>query len=346
MEDVAAGLLERFAQGWRRWCSAREEARPAPAELDVGAARLAAVAAPLRPDRRGRRGWVPARAGRRAAVKPAPFAYEEPRSVEERRSSSSPATATRPRCSPAARASIPLLNFRLARPERLVDVNRIAELAYIRRRDGMLHIGALTRMATLERSPLVAGRWPLLARGVLVSSATRRSAPRHRRAARSPTPTRPPSSRPRWPRSTRASTSARRRGTRRIAAEELFVTHLTTALEPDELLVEIDGAAAACRAAGSGVRRARPRPRRLRARRAPRCVARGAAHAAAIVAARRRPDAPCGPRRPRRRSSRRRTRPRPRRARGRAGLDDGHRSALARSSPGGRSTLAIERASA
>ena len=40
---------------------------------------------------------------------------------------------------------IPLLNFRLAHPEVLVDINRIADLAYLRADDGGLAIGALTR---------------------------------------------------------------------------------------------------------------------------------------------------------------------------------------------------------
>ena len=61
---------------------------------------------------------------------------------------------------------VPLLNFRLARPERLVDVSRLGELAYLRRSGGVLRIGALTRQATLERSPLVAKHWPLLHQAV------------------------------------------------------------------------------------------------------------------------------------------------------------------------------------
>src|SRR5579884_2050651 len=58
---------------------------------------------------------------------------------------------------------VPLLNFRLARPELLVDVNRIAELQYIREQPGGLAIGALTRQRVLERSQLVARLAPLLA---------------------------------------------------------------------------------------------------------------------------------------------------------------------------------------
>ena len=61
---------------------------------------------------------------------------------------------------------VPLLNLRLARPARIVDINRIAGLGVLRRSDGTLRIGATVRQAALERSALVAHRWPLLAQAV------------------------------------------------------------------------------------------------------------------------------------------------------------------------------------
>src|SRR5207247_4092238 len=57
---------------------------------------------------------------------------------------------------------VPLLNFRLSRPAALVDINRIPELAYIRPQDGELRIGAMTRQRTIEFSPVIAERIPLL----------------------------------------------------------------------------------------------------------------------------------------------------------------------------------------
>jgi CO/xanthine dehydrogenase FAD-binding subunit len=133
---------------------------------------------------------------------------------------------------------IPLLNFRLARPERLVDVNRIDELAYIRRRDGVLHIGALTRMAALERSPLVAGRWPLLPEAArLVGHPQIRS---RGTVGGSAAHADPAAELPAALAALGASFHTdSQRGPRTLAAEEFFITHLTTALEPDELLVEI-----------------------------------------------------------------------------------------------------------
>ena len=59
---------------------------------------------------------------------------------------------------------VPLLNMRLARPACLVDINSIEGLDRIREEDGNVRIGALARHATLEWSPVVAARVPLLAR--------------------------------------------------------------------------------------------------------------------------------------------------------------------------------------
>ncbi|MGH7904385.1 MAG: FAD binding domain-containing protein, partial [Candidatus Dormibacteraceae bacterium] len=58
---------------------------------------------------------------------------------------------------------IPLMRLRLAQPSALVDINRIHELTGIRREDGHLRIGALTRHVELNRSDTVREALPLLA---------------------------------------------------------------------------------------------------------------------------------------------------------------------------------------
>jgi carbon-monoxide dehydrogenase medium subunit len=58
---------------------------------------------------------------------------------------------------------VPLMNFRLARPDVLVDLNRLAELQYVREHNGRLAIGAMTRQSALERSEVVGLRSPLVA---------------------------------------------------------------------------------------------------------------------------------------------------------------------------------------
>ena len=57
---------------------------------------------------------------------------------------------------------IPAMRYRLARPSVLVDINPITELSYLREEDGYLRVGATTRDATLEFSPLLK-RYSLLA---------------------------------------------------------------------------------------------------------------------------------------------------------------------------------------
>lgn len=58
---------------------------------------------------------------------------------------------------------IPMMRFRLASPAMLVDLNRLPGLSYIREEDGWLKIGAMTREAELERSDLIHQKYPLLA---------------------------------------------------------------------------------------------------------------------------------------------------------------------------------------
>ena len=59
---------------------------------------------------------------------------------------------------------VPLLNFRLAAPTMLIDINRIPELAFLRQHDGWLEIGAMTRMRALELDPIVRELVPIVAR--------------------------------------------------------------------------------------------------------------------------------------------------------------------------------------
>jgi carbon-monoxide dehydrogenase medium subunit len=58
---------------------------------------------------------------------------------------------------------VPMLNFRLAAPKVLVDINRIAGLAGIKITKDHVRIGALTRHVELERSPDIARHLPLIA---------------------------------------------------------------------------------------------------------------------------------------------------------------------------------------
>jgi carbon-monoxide dehydrogenase medium subunit len=91
---------------------------------------------------------------------PAPFEYERATSVEG-------AIAALERLGSEARivagghSLLPMMKLRLASPEHLIDINDLAELAYIREQDGEVRIGALTRHVDLLKSELLAQRFPL-----------------------------------------------------------------------------------------------------------------------------------------------------------------------------------------
>ena len=91
---------------------------------------------------------------------PAPFEYERATSVEG-------AIASLQRLGSEARiiagghSLLPMMKLRLANPDYLVDINELAELAYIREDAGELRIGALTRHVDLLKSELLARRYPL-----------------------------------------------------------------------------------------------------------------------------------------------------------------------------------------
>jgi len=61
---------------------------------------------------------------------------------------------------------VPMMVMRLARPTRLIDINRIAALSYIRADGDAVAIGATTRQCLIERDPLVKRELPLLSRAV------------------------------------------------------------------------------------------------------------------------------------------------------------------------------------
>lgn len=61
---------------------------------------------------------------------------------------------------------VPLLNMRLARPDVLLDVNRLNDLATWDLVDGELRVGALVRAAALECDPRVRAQLPVLAEAI------------------------------------------------------------------------------------------------------------------------------------------------------------------------------------
>ncbi len=91
---------------------------------------------------------------------PGPFEYERATSVPG-------AIASLGRLGSGARviagghSLLPMMKLRLANPEHLIDINDLHELSYIREDAEEIRIGALTRHAELERSELLAERFPI-----------------------------------------------------------------------------------------------------------------------------------------------------------------------------------------
>jgi carbon-monoxide dehydrogenase medium subunit len=91
---------------------------------------------------------------------PASFEYERATSVEG-------AVASLQRLGSGARviagghSLLPMMKLRLAKPEHLIDINDLTDLAYIREQDGEILIGTLTRHVDLLKSDLLAEHFPL-----------------------------------------------------------------------------------------------------------------------------------------------------------------------------------------
>jgi CO/xanthine dehydrogenase FAD-binding subunit len=87
-------------------------------------------------------------------VKPAPFDYVRPATVADAADHLHDADGEA-KILAGGQSLIPLLNFRLASPRVLVDINGIGDLAYSRPSDTLLAVGSMTRLRALERDEWV-----------------------------------------------------------------------------------------------------------------------------------------------------------------------------------------------
>lgn len=97
-------------------------------------------------------------------MKAAPFEYSRATDIDE--ACAWLAADDSARVIAGGQTLVPMMAMRLARPSRLIDINRIAALSYIRNDGDGVAIGATTRQCVIERDALVASRVPLLARAV------------------------------------------------------------------------------------------------------------------------------------------------------------------------------------
>jgi carbon-monoxide dehydrogenase medium subunit len=168
-------------------------------------------------------------------VKPPPFAYHAPATVEEACSMLSSLEDSK--LLAGGQSLVPLLNFRLARPAHLVDINRITGLDRVYERDGGVAVQALVRQASVEDSAVVARVCPLLTDAVrLVAHRVIRN---RGTVCGSIAHADPAAELPAVLLALGGSIVARStRGERQILAADLFRGVMETAITPDEMIVE------------------------------------------------------------------------------------------------------------
>jgi CO/xanthine dehydrogenase FAD-binding subunit len=171
-------------------------------------------------------------------MKPAPFEYHAPDSIEQALALMNQ-YAGEAKILAGGQSLVPAMNFRIVQPSVLIDLNHAAGLGYILEDENVLRIGAMTRERELEFNPLIASWAPLLAeaapyiahpqirnRGTIGGSIVNADP-----AAELPV--------------LMLALSARLKaksvsGERWIEAQDFFLGMFTTALEPEEILVEIE----------------------------------------------------------------------------------------------------------
>ena len=171
-------------------------------------------------------------------MKPPPFAYAAPATVEEAVGLLTEHAEAEPRVLAGGQSLIPLMNFRLAKPGYLVDLRNVAGLSGIRRDGDVLVIGAMTRLAEVERSPEVAVAAPLVteAVGLVAHAPVRNSGTVGGSLAHAD----PAAELPAVALALDADlVAAGAGGARVIPAAEFFTGPYSTALAADEILTEI-----------------------------------------------------------------------------------------------------------
>ena len=169
-------------------------------------------------------------------VKPAPFDYVRARTLDEALA----VLDADSKVLAGGQSLVPMLNMRLVRPARLVDINAVPGLDGVcARPDGGVDIGALIRHSDLLTAPLVRERAPLLA--AAAAHVGHRAIRNRGTIGRSVAHADPAAELPAALLALDAiAIIARRGGVRRVALDELFVGALTTTLQADEILIGIE----------------------------------------------------------------------------------------------------------
>ena len=171
-------------------------------------------------------------------MKPSPFEYRDPENLEDTLATLAE-YGDEAKILAGGQSLVPLLNFRLASPALLVDVNDLPGLSTVRVSEGTLTVGATARQSWLELSPTVAEGWPLLP--AAIRWVAHRQIRNRGTVGGSLAHADPAAELPVVMRCLDARFQVRSQaGQRVIDAADMFVTHLTTSLEADEMLVGVE----------------------------------------------------------------------------------------------------------
>ena len=172
----------------------------------------------------------------KSTLKPAPFTYHDPRSVSD--AVALLATHDNARALAGGQSLMPMMNFRYAMPDHLIDLNKVSELAYIRVENNTLNIGAMTRQRDIEFSADIGQHCPLL-HAALAHVGHRQT--RNRGTLGGSLCHQDPSAEMVNMAALLDATMhvVSQRGARDIPLADFAVAYMTTALEPDELLTGV-----------------------------------------------------------------------------------------------------------
>jgi CO/xanthine dehydrogenase FAD-binding subunit len=175
-------------------------------------------------------------------MKPSRFHYERPESLAQALEllNSASVQGREARIMAGGQSLIPMMNYRIVKPDLVIDISRLLELDRIQTgASGGLVAGALSRHSTMERSDLVAQHFPVVRETIrhVAHLAVRNMGTIGGSLAHAD-----PAAE--WPLLVRLLDAtlvvASVRGERRIAASDFFISMLTTAIERDELLSQIE----------------------------------------------------------------------------------------------------------
>jgi CO/xanthine dehydrogenase FAD-binding subunit len=170
-------------------------------------------------------------------MKPAPFNLLRPKNVEEALALLQSYRAEA-KVLAGGQSLVPLMNFRLAQPHNLIDLNGVVGLNEIKVDERSLTLGAMVRQRDVERSPAIAERLPILREAI---AQVAHPAIRNRgTVGGSLVHADPAAELPLLAIALDATFQLRSaRGSRSVAARDFYQGYLSTDIAPDELLVEI-----------------------------------------------------------------------------------------------------------